>query len=317
MSILNSAKPYTRNPLMEGFVEGYFETKDGVKLRYLHKGEGMPFIMIHGYGDDSDAWMLNAPVFAEQYAVYCIDMRGNGWSIAHHGPRISRLSADVHEFVEAIGAEKFNLMGHSMGCSVCWSYIDLFGQDKINKAIFVDEPLMLVSSPYFTQEEVMKTGSNPMDPYLLPHAVEKYGTSWQTGSPFFDAFPACFRRCHPAYTDDDIFMERAKKLPDDFLELISKRPPVNEEVPQKFMADLLLNHLMTGWCDLMPTIKCPVLYMSGDISHATTLEMGEWMQEMIPQLKWVRFSDEECGLHEFMQYAYKKFNREVLEFLAG
>lgn len=316
MPFLNDEKEYTRNPLMEGFTEGHFETKDGVKLRYLHKGEGMPFIMLHGYGDDSDCWMLNAPEFAKEYDVYCIDLRGNGWSVAHHGARISRLSADVHEFVEALGCEKFNLIGHSMGCSVCWSYIDLFGQDKINKVIFFDEPPMLVSSPHFTQEEVMKTSSNPMDPYLLPHAVEKYGTGWYTGSPFFDAFSSCFRRCTKEYTNDEAFLEWAKKLPNDFLEQIAKRPPVNEEVPQKFMADLLLNHLMMDWCDLFPTIKCPVLFISGDISHATTIEQGEWFKEMMPQMEWVRFSGEEGGLHEMMQYGYKKFNKVVSEFLA-
>ena len=45
---------YERNPLMADFSVDYFETKDGVRLRYLHKGEGMPFILLHGYSDDAD-----------------------------------------------------------------------------------------------------------------------------------------------------------------------------------------------------------------------------------------------------------------------
>ena len=78
---------YERNPLMADFSVDYFETKDGVRLRYLHKGEGMPFILLHGYSDDADMWMLNAPAYADQYAVYCIDQRGHANSPALHGAR--------------------------------------------------------------------------------------------------------------------------------------------------------------------------------------------------------------------------------------
>ena len=100
---------YERNPLMADFSVDYFETKDGVRLRYLHKGEGMPFILLHGYSDDADMWMLNAPAYADQYAVYCIDQRGHANSPALHGARISRLGADLHEFIESLGVPKVNL----------------------------------------------------------------------------------------------------------------------------------------------------------------------------------------------------------------
>lgn len=41
-TVLLNDRPYTKNPQMEGFYEGQFKTKDGVMLRVLHKGEGMP-----------------------------------------------------------------------------------------------------------------------------------------------------------------------------------------------------------------------------------------------------------------------------------
>ena len=133
--ILNGAVPYTKNPLMEGFTENYFETKDHIKLRFLHKGEGMPLILIHGGIDDADTWMLNAPDFSEYYSVYSLELRGHGKSVASHGAHIHRLGADLHEFIEAIGSPKVNLCGWSMGCSVIWSYIEIFGQEKINKGL--------------------------------------------------------------------------------------------------------------------------------------------------------------------------------------
>lgn len=309
--MLKEGRPYTRNPLMEEFTENYFETADGQKLRYLHKGEGMTLILLHGYSDDADTWLLNAPELSEYFSVYCIDQRGHGFSHAAYGGRISRLAADLHEFISYIGEPKVNLLGWSMGCSVLWSYIDLFGQSKLNKVIFYDEPVVLVANPRWTQEEVMVTGSNPMDPWYLVNTVADHGCAW-TGedSPFFKVFPACFRRGKTALTEQEM-----KKVPDNYLELYSQRPAQPPCGTNEFMALLLKDHLELDWRDVMPRVKVPVLYLSGDISHATTLEMGRWMMDTIENCEWVRFSEEEWGNHDFLQLAYKKFNCVVREFL--
>lgn len=311
MPFLPDVKPYTRNPLMEGFSEYTFKTKDGVDLRVLHKGEGMPFILVHGYSGDADDWMLNAPAFAEKYSVYCLDQRGHGWSVAEHGARISRLGADLNEIIETIGEPKVNLLGWSMGCSVIWSYIDLFGQDRINRVIFDDEPPMLTSNPRFNRKEVLETGSNPMDFWALVNAEEDACYAWgNDSSPFYRAFEASFRRGLVTLTE-----EMRKEAPDQYYELMAQRPPKNDYIPKKFMAALLKDHLLLDWRDLLPTIQVPVMYLTGDISHATTLELGEWMVKSIPNCRWERFSAEEFGNHDINQVAYKKFNRLVLEFL--
>lgn len=309
---VNGGAEYTKNPLMKGFTVNYFETKDGVKLRYLHKGEGIPFILIPGYSDDTDAWMLNAPAFAEEYSVFCVDQRGHANSPATYGARISRLGADLHEFIEALNVPKVNLMGHSMGCSVIWSYIDLFGQDKINKVIFDDEPPMLVSSPSFTEEEIILTGSNPMNPWLLADAVTKGGLAWCPGSPFYDVFPECFKRGVLVFTDEEY-----ASMPDNFMEKMSQRPAMPDTTPEQnvFLGNLLKDHLMLDWRDLMPNIRVPSLYITGDVSHATTLELGEWMKNTLQNCEWVRFSAEDYGNHDMAQTAHMKFNKVVLEFL--
>jgi pimeloyl-ACP methyl ester carboxylesterase len=307
--------PYTKNPLMEGFTENYFETKDHVRIRYLHKGSGMPLILLHGYSDNADCWLLNAPAFAKGYSVYALDLRGHGYSVASHGARISRLASDLNEFIEFLDVPKVNLLGWSMGCSVIWSYIDLFGQDAINKAIFDDEPPVLVSSPYDSLDEVLTCGSNRMDPWYLSSAIYEGGFSWYEGSPFFRAFPACFHRGVLVYSEEEM-----ADIPDGYLEKISLRPtpPIlgsDENGKFPFMANLLKDHLLLDWRDLFPTITVPVMYLTGDVSHATTLECGEWMRATMQNCTWVRFSKEEFGNHDFLQTAYKKFNRVVLEFL--
>ena len=39
-----------------------------------------------------------------------------------------------------------NILGWSMGCSVIWSYWDLFGSERLSKMILVDEPGWLLKT---------------------------------------------------------------------------------------------------------------------------------------------------------------------------
>ncbi|QIZ08627.1 alpha/beta hydrolase [Priestia megaterium] len=79
---LNVCTSYTRNPLMQGFTEDYFVLNDGVKIRYLHKGSGMPLIFVPAFGCMADTYALNAPAFTDDFSVYVLEMRGHGFSDA-------------------------------------------------------------------------------------------------------------------------------------------------------------------------------------------------------------------------------------------
>lgn len=105
--------------------------------------------------------------------------------------------------------------------------------------------------------------------------------------------------------------------------------PHNFLFPQSFYSSFYQNHLyehalrtpdyfsvyLMDLHEFIELINVPTLLLTGDVSHATTLECAAWMQEVIGDCKWVRFSAEEYGAHSFCQTAYKKFNREVREFL--
>ena len=193
-----------------------------------------------------------------------------------------------------------------MGCSVIWSYIELFGESRIYKLVLDDEPPMLVANPRFTREEVLETGTNRMDFWHLVNACTDHGwLSEEMGA----AFATGFHRGSFGLSE-----EEEAKVPGDYAEKMAQRP-MWEDVPHQFIADLLKDHLLLDWRDLMPYIQSPVLYLTGDDSTATTPEVGEWMEKTIPYCTWVRFSKEEYGLHDLCQTAYIKFNRVVREFL--
>ena len=104
-------------------------TVAGSPMPYAAFGHGeRPLVMIPGWSATADAFSLNAPDLAQDNAVFVLEMRGHGFSqVPDHGAQIARLSADLAEFIDWIGAPKVNLMGHSMGCCVIWGYMELFG----------------------------------------------------------------------------------------------------------------------------------------------------------------------------------------------
>jgi pimeloyl-ACP methyl ester carboxylesterase len=54
------------------------------------------------------------------------------------------MASDLNDFITGLDLQHINLLGWSMGCSVVWSYLDLFGFQRISKLIFVDEPAWLI-----------------------------------------------------------------------------------------------------------------------------------------------------------------------------
>jgi non-heme chloroperoxidase len=125
---------------MNEFPRDTFRTSDGAELSYISVGKGKPIVLIHGWSQSAEQFKYQISVLSEQYHVIAVDLRGHGKSEkVNYGYRISRLSKDIQELIDALQLEKPHLLGHSMGCSVIWSYLDLFGSDEIDRLILVDQ----------------------------------------------------------------------------------------------------------------------------------------------------------------------------------
>ena len=78
---------------------------------------GVPFVMLHGFGNEAHIWDDFVPVVAPYYRTVALDLRGHGDS--GHDPE-QRYDYEFHvrdlEAVTAeLGIERFVLMGHSLG----------------------------------------------------------------------------------------------------------------------------------------------------------------------------------------------------------
>ncbi len=92
-------------------------TVNDIKTRYQVFGEGDPLLILHGWGSNSDRWVVVAEKLAEsKYKVIVPDLPGFGES----SPLTSAWTAGnymawVENFIKEINLKEFYLLGHSFG----------------------------------------------------------------------------------------------------------------------------------------------------------------------------------------------------------
>ena len=132
----------------------FFTTSDGVKLHYRVAGRGDPLVILPGFGAAADSFDANYEALQEHFTVYTLEYRGCGQSeVPTYGYHTERMAADFKELLDAEGLENVNVIGHSMGNSVFWCYVEIWGQDRINKYVLAEEGPTFVSDPSWTEEE--------------------------------------------------------------------------------------------------------------------------------------------------------------------
>lgn len=97
--------------------EGYnYWTWRGHKIHYVEEGEGMPILLIHGFGASAYHWRYNIPELAKKYKVYALDLLGFGWSekaLIDYDALVWR--DQVVDFVKEIVKTPTILVGNSLG----------------------------------------------------------------------------------------------------------------------------------------------------------------------------------------------------------
>jgi pimeloyl-ACP methyl ester carboxylesterase len=131
---------------MSNFPRGTFVTSDGVKLSYIRQGSGRPIVLLHGSSQCAEEFKYQIEPLSARYDVIAFDQRSHGESQkVSYGLKISRLSKDLYEFLNELDLNDVALLGHSMGSSVIWCYVDLFGPERLSKIILVDQSPFLIS----------------------------------------------------------------------------------------------------------------------------------------------------------------------------
>ncbi|HUS97862.1 MAG TPA: alpha/beta hydrolase, partial [Hyphomicrobiaceae bacterium] len=90
-------------------------------------GSGPPLLCLHGYPETHACWHRVAPELAKSHTVIAMDLRGYGQSSAptstgdNHVQYSKRtMAADCVAVMQALGYDKFSVMGHDRGARVAY-----------------------------------------------------------------------------------------------------------------------------------------------------------------------------------------------------
>ena len=264
---------------------------NGINLHYLDWGnEDKPkILLLHGLRGHCHSWDDVSAEFCKDYHIVALDQRGRGESDWASGGDYSSQSfvADLEGFCEAVGFDKFTLIGHSMGGRNSMAFAGN-NADKLENLVIVDigPDLDPRGSERITQELIN-----------VPEEFDSFEDvyAYQSKQNRFCSEPVLRRRL--AYA--------TKELPNGKLgwryDLEIREQRRNNTGPKQ--PDLWVN---------LPGIKCPVLIVRGLETDTLALETAEKMVEVLPGGRLVHvekaahmvFEDNPEGfiqaLHEFL-----------------
>lgn len=273
-----------------------FVASDGALLRFRMQGSGPALLMLHGWSQSGAMFHHQIEGLADRFTVIAPDLRGQGDSPRPAGGlRMSRLAADVRELMDHLALEQASVLGWSMGVSVLWSYIDLFGTSRLVKLICVDQPAALTIQPEMSAAEIVECGS------LF---------SWQ------QVEELCARLRSPEGAAVRAGFVSGMVTPNISPPLLAWIQAENAKTSTEVAAQLLWSHCSQDWRDVLPRIDRPTLIICGDCSHVDARSQF-FIHRMVRNSLIRKFSREEGGAHFMFLEAPQVFNEVLREFLAS
>jgi len=112
----------------------------GLTMSYYDEGDGPVFLLLHGFTGSKLDFRDQIGWFSDRYRVIAPDNRGHGETTNTGDESSYTLEAmvnDLHHFTQALGIERFHLLGHSLGGMVAMRYA-LSHEQKLSSLILMD-----------------------------------------------------------------------------------------------------------------------------------------------------------------------------------
>jgi pimeloyl-ACP methyl ester carboxylesterase len=278
----NTTKDYHKT------AETQFVTADGNKIAYRVLGDkaGIPLVMVSPLGSAMDAWdpaVTNG--LAQKYKVIIFDIPGVGTSGGTTPDNIPDMAKEVVSFIKALGYNKVDLLGFSMGSFIS-QQIALTDPAVVNKIILTgtgpkgskglsDLPKFLAAAAKLTPEQVF------LGSFFAPSDFSQ------------TAGKSAYERIQERQADRDVAI-----------------------TPESFTNQV---KAVLGWAQPNPdvltelqSVKQPVLIVQGQEDVLVPVDNAISMSKSIPNAKLIVYPD--AGHGAFFQY-HDDFVKKSLEFL--
>jgi pimeloyl-ACP methyl ester carboxylesterase len=260
-------------------------TSDGAHIHYTDsRSAGPPVLFVGGWCMSTPWWREQTRALGGEYRVIAMDPRAYGESEkVPFGHRMARHAADVRDLLGTLDLQEVTAVGWSSGANVLLCHYELFGGERIARIAHVDQT-----------------------PYCLNRA------GWDLGFGTEEEAKAFLRG----------FGADQAAAANGLIDAMLVEPPSGED--RKWMVEEMLktpsdlalrfewDHINADWRDVVPTVRLPVLVLTGRKSRIFPPSSGEWLARHFPDARHVVF--EESGHCPFLEEP-EKFNDELKAFI--
>lgn len=281
---------------LKGLQINSFVTSAGVKLAYWEAGKGRPLVFIPGWSANGAEYINVMYLLSKHYRVIVLDPRNQGLSQhVDYGTRISRFSMDLKELGEHLNLKSADYVGWSMGATVLWGYIDLFGTKAMRKVAFVDEPISIYSHQDWSEQERLEAGGSTT-------SAERMVAGF-TGKGPLNSLVTDMKPLERSQMKDSPAFANSQSFANAFI----KSDP-------EAMGRVLFDHVTNDWRDVVRhKINVPAAIFSGEESN--NLPSQRWAAAVIPGAKLYAYTAAEQGEHFLMFKNPVKFTADLRAFL--
>lgn len=272
-----------------------FTSNDGIRLNYWEAGSGDPIVFVPAWGASGAELINELWLLSKTNHVYVLDPRNQGTSEKTlKGQRISRYAMDLNELLDHIGVKKTVIAGWSMGVAVIWSYIDLFGTDRITKAIFVDEPVSIYTHANWSEQTRLNAGGMTTSAERM---IEAFGGA-PTNQQIVD-----MKVVQRSQMVDSPYAQNALGLAHQMA------------ADPAFSMLVLFDHATNDWSDVIQhKLDMPVAVFSGEQSN--NLPSQKWIADTAPDGRLFNYGSGDDGDHFLMLKNPVRFVNDLRAFVA-
>ncbi len=257
---------------------------NGISMNYKITGKGDCLVLIHGAGDNLNAWYNQVPAFSKSYRVLTYDVRGHGQTELTKGDYTLDIWADdLYALLGTLGIDKAYVLGHSLGGMIA-ATLALKHPKMVKTLILSNSGGASVMSEEAKQQMTERR-------QVQKEAFEKEGMlgifKVRTTTTFSPGF---------AEKNPDV-MEKYKAI------LLQNKPEGYRKVMESMNRRSPID---------FSKITCPTLIIAGEHDAFSSPEAGKALQSLIPKSELKIFPT----AHATAMEQPEKYNKTILAFLA-
>ena len=259
---------------------------NGISINYELSGSGRYFTLIHGAGDNLNAWYNQVPAFSRYYRVLTYDVRGHGQTELPEGELTMELWVeDLYALLKTLSINETVLLGFSMGGAIAIRFT--LEHPDIIKALILSNSGGLAAPVQRSDEEIRQMESRRQ---AQLENIRKEGMEAVVRDRIGRTFSPGFAEKNPEA------VERYKSV------LLQNNPEGYLRVMQR----------MGGAAEPpdLSKVSCPALIVSGE-NDPFGSQSGRTAQEAIPGSRLVTFP---TGHYTPLEQP-QEYNKAVLGFL--